>query len=215
MKVSILVPIYGVEKFIERCAISLFEQTYEDLEYIFVDDCSPDRSIEILESVMERYPRRIGQITIIHHEHNDGLGSARLTGLQNATGYAVMFVDSDDYLHLDAVRLLTNKMAETNADIIDGVIQRVYTDGSCSNMPVFGGNKRNYLKLILCQNLVTHNLVGRLYRKDIFEEQNVFPQKGIDYAEDYFVTSRLLLKSSRAYYYNEVIYYYYQGNMDS
>ena len=61
MKVSILVPIYGVEKYIEQCAISLFSQTYEDVEYIFVNDCTPDNSISILEKVLAIYPERKSQ----------------------------------------------------------------------------------------------------------------------------------------------------------
>lgn len=56
MKVSILVPVYGVEKYIEKCAVSLFEQTYEDVEYVFVDDCTPDNSMQLLEAVIAKYP---------------------------------------------------------------------------------------------------------------------------------------------------------------
>lgn len=67
-KVSILVPVYGVEKYIERCARSLFEQTYDNIEYIFVDDCTKDRSIEILQKVLEDYPNRKKQVEILHHE---------------------------------------------------------------------------------------------------------------------------------------------------
>ena len=96
MKVSILVPVYGVEKYIERCARSLFEQTYEDLEYIFVDDCSPDNSIEILKNTLENYPKRKEQVKIIHHDKNQGLSGARNTALSHATGDYVIFVDSDD-----------------------------------------------------------------------------------------------------------------------
>ena len=58
MKVSLLIPVYGVEKYIEKCAVSLFEQTYEDIEYIFVDDCTPDNSMNVLSGVIERYPKR-------------------------------------------------------------------------------------------------------------------------------------------------------------
>lgn len=67
-KVSILVPVYGVEKYIERCARSLFEQTYDNIEYIFVDDCTKDRSIEILQKVLEDYPNRKNQVKILNHE---------------------------------------------------------------------------------------------------------------------------------------------------
>ena len=71
-KVSILVPIFNVSSFIERCAVSLFEQTFEDIEYIFVNDCTPDNSIEVLNNVIQRYPNRQAQIRIINHENNKG-----------------------------------------------------------------------------------------------------------------------------------------------
>lgn len=85
-KVSVIVPVYKVEKYIERCARSLFNQTLDDIEYIFVDDCSPDRSIEILNQVIGDYPRRKDQVQIIHHASNQGLALARQTGLKAATG---------------------------------------------------------------------------------------------------------------------------------
>ena len=100
-QVSILVPVYGVEKYIERCARSLFEQTYENLEYIFVNDCTPDKSMEILMRVMEDYPNRKGNVRIFHHEHNRGLSAARNTALDAATSPFVTHVDSDDYLDCD------------------------------------------------------------------------------------------------------------------
>ena len=70
MKVSLLIPVYGVEKYIEKCAVSLFEQTYEDIEYIFVDDCTPDNSMNVLSGVIERYPKRKDHTRIIHHDRN-------------------------------------------------------------------------------------------------------------------------------------------------
>ena len=85
MKISVLVPIYGVADYIEECLVSLFEQTYQDLEYIFVDDCSPDNSLQILEGVILRYPERQQQVHVIHHEYNRGLGAARATALAAAT----------------------------------------------------------------------------------------------------------------------------------
>ena len=115
-----MVPVYGVEKYIERCARSLFEQTYENLEYIFVDDCSPDKSMEILMRVMEDYPNRKEQVRIIHHEHNRGLAAARNTALDAATSSFITHVDSDDYLSLEAIQLLVEKQVETGADIVSG-----------------------------------------------------------------------------------------------
>ena len=117
-KVSILVPVYGVEKYIERCARSLFEQTYDNIEYIFVDDCTKDRSIEILQKVLEDYPNRKNQVKILHHEKNRGLSAARNTALDASTGDYLMHVDSDDYLRKDAVLLLAKKITTASSQVI-------------------------------------------------------------------------------------------------
>ena len=103
-KVSMLIPIYGVEKFIERCAISLFEQTYQNIEYIFVNDCTKDDSINVLERVINRYPNRKPFVRIINHAQNKGLAGARNTAVANATGEFIMHVDSDDYVDKEIVR---------------------------------------------------------------------------------------------------------------
>ena len=103
MKVSILVPVYGVEKYIGQCAETLFSQTYDDIEYVFVDDCTPDDSIQVLRQVLSAYPQRTNQVSIIRHDHNRGLGAARKTAFEASTGEFVMNVDSDDYLAQDAV----------------------------------------------------------------------------------------------------------------
>ena len=96
-KVSICVPVYGVEKYIERCAISIFEQTYTNLECIFVNDCTKDNSIKILYNVIERYPQRREKIRIIQHDCNRGLAAARNTALEAASGDYILHVDSDNY----------------------------------------------------------------------------------------------------------------------
>ena len=86
VKVSVIIPVYKVEKFIDKCASSLLEQTLDDVELIFVDDASPDGSMNLLKECVSRYPKREGQIKIIHHEKNQGLPAARNTGLAKAVG---------------------------------------------------------------------------------------------------------------------------------
>ena len=103
------ISIYGVEKYIEQCARSLFEQSYASIEYIFVDDCTPDKSIGILQSLLKEYPERAQQVRIIHHDRNRGVGAARQTALMAATGDYLLFADSDDMLPEDAVEKLTTK----------------------------------------------------------------------------------------------------------
>lgn len=77
-KVSVLIPVYGVEKYIRRCAVSLFEQTLEEVEYIFVDDCSEDKSISVLEETIERFPNSYAKVKILHHSENRGSAAARI-----------------------------------------------------------------------------------------------------------------------------------------
>lgn len=96
--VSIVVPIYGVEKFIVQCARSLFEQTYENIQYIFVNDCTKDNSVILLKEIIELYPNRKKQVLIIEKEKNEGLPLARKTGMQYVKGEYVMLLDSDDWV---------------------------------------------------------------------------------------------------------------------
>ena len=98
MKVSVIVPIYKVERFIVKCADSLFSQTMDDVEFIFVDDASPDSSMRLLEECIRRHPEREGQIRILTHPENKGLPAARNTGLAVATGEYVFHCDSDDFV---------------------------------------------------------------------------------------------------------------------
>ena len=114
--VSLLVPVYNVEKYVEQCARSIFGQTYPNLEIIFVDDCSPDHSIEIIRRVLEEYPQRKPQTKIIPHTHNQGRAVARQTAMQNCTGYYTIHCDSDDYMAPDAISQLVAKARKEDAD---------------------------------------------------------------------------------------------------
>ena len=117
MSVSVVIPVFKVRNFIERCATSLFEQTLEDVEYIFVDDASPDDSIEILKECLERYPKRKAQVQILTHEQNKGLPAARNTGLAVATGEYVFHCDSDDWVESTMLEDLYVTAIQNSADI--------------------------------------------------------------------------------------------------
>ena len=117
-KVSVVVPIYGVEKYIERCARSLFEQTLDDIEFIFVDDCTKDHSICVLEKVLLDYPQRQKQTTIVHHEVNKGLPLARQTGIMMATGDFIAHCDSDDWVDVDVYRQMYDTAINEKADVV-------------------------------------------------------------------------------------------------
>lgn len=111
-KVSVVVPVYNVCLYIERCARSLFEQTIDSIEYIFVNDCTQDESIDILKRVIEDYPNRKDQIQIIENRKNRGLWYSRKVGMKLATGDYVIVCDSDDWLDLNAYELMYEQAEE-------------------------------------------------------------------------------------------------------
>lgn len=117
-KVSVIVPVYGVEKFVGRCIYSLMRQTLDCIEYIIVDDCTPDSSMNIIKSVVESYQNRKDCVKYIKHNINRGLPSARNTGLQAATGKYVFHCDSDDFVEPDMLEQLYNKAEKEQADIV-------------------------------------------------------------------------------------------------
>ena len=118
MKVSVIIPIYNVSRFIERCACSLMQQTLNEVEYIFVNDATPDNSMELLRGVIARYPARAAQVKIVEHEHNKGLPAARNTGLAAATGEYIFHCDSDDFVEPEMLEHLYNAAKEKDADIV-------------------------------------------------------------------------------------------------
>ena len=115
-KISVIIPVYGVEKFIEKCIVSIAAQTYSNLEILFVDDATPDRSVEIIQRYAENDPR----IRILRHEKNQGLFRARVTGMEAATGDYIAFVDSDDHISCDWFRVLLDRIRQEDADMVIG-----------------------------------------------------------------------------------------------
>lgn len=208
MKVSIIVPIYGVEQYIGEFAASLFSQTYQDLEYIFVDDCTPDGSVARLQQELLRHPSRHGQVHIVRNETNRGLGATRQAGLNAATGDFVVYADSDDVLTTDAVELLVKAQEATGADIVDGGYCRLLPDGATGDTVLpFHGTKEAMLSLMLAQNTIAHHVWGRLIRRSLHTDHNVCFVEGINMAEDYCIMPRLLFFATRTYIDN-VIYKY-------
>lgn len=205
--VSICVPIYGVEKYIERCVISLFEQTYQNIEYIFVNDCTQDKSIDILKSIIEEYPIRKNYVRIINHERNKGLGAARNTAITNATGMFIIHVDSDDYVEKDIVERLVKKQNENNSDIVTcGYI--LYRQNKVNNiLPLMEYNIQSLILNILSRD-ATMMIWGRLIRKSLYDNNNITVPNGINMGEDYVTIPKLLYYAKVIDFVNLPLYHY-------
>ena len=213
-KVSIIVPVYGIEKFIKRCAVSLFEQTYSNIEYIFVDDATPDGSIEIVNSVLGSYPKRADNVKIVHHQHNKGLSGARNTGLENVTGDFVLHVDGDDYLELNAVEKLIGFIHQEYADI---VIFDYYTVKKGGRTPTYlkYSEKSSYIHDILVKN-VSPSIWNKMYSVKLYNSgYDTLSVEGINHGEDYATTPRLLYYADKVKKLDLPLYNYVQYNENS
>lgn len=205
--ISILVPIYNVEKYIERCAVSLFEQTYENIEYIFVNDCTPDNSIQVLEAVMERYPSRRECTRIINHDVNRGLAAARNTAVANCTGEFIMHVDSDDYLETNAVELLVKQQSNSNADMVSGMAVMHTTDQDII-LPHPHYSTKEEMVLDMLQQTINHSIWKRLIKKSLYDECGVSAKEGVNCGEDCWVMTQLAYYASSFSFVDEVVYHY-------
>ncbi len=214
-KVSIIVPVYNVEKYIERCAVSLFEQDFEDIEYIFVNDCTPDNSVEILQKVIEKYPNRKSNVKIFHHEKNRGLGAVRRTGLEKAIGDYILHIDSDDWVELNMISSLYNKAKETDADIV-----------ACDFVKHFKGNKKttvrsnytttkekNFEKLLLGKEKeISPNIWNKLVKRDLYIKNSIYPPIQINFSEDWWLMIRLFVVAKNISYVPKPLYHYNRAN---
>lgn len=211
--VSIIVPVYGVERYIERCAVSLFEQTYQDIEYIFVDDATPDNSIGVLQSVMEHYPKRKPSVHIVHHPRNKGISVARNSGVAATTGEYILQVDSDDYLAIVAIEHLVVEAQKSNADILLFDTNVVTKSGVRAERVVYT-NKEEYIRQLI-QHTAKCAHWNKFYRADFIRQSNIHGDEQIRMADDYAVTPRLVHQAQSISVLHEPLYYYETTNQSS
>src|SRR5574344_1189387 len=211
-KVSIIIPIYNVEKYIERCARSLFEQTEEDLEFIFVNDCTPDNSMQILNDIIRNYPSRKDQIKIIENEKNLGLPLTRQKGIKEATGEYIIHCDSDDWVDKDMYQILYEKAKAKDLDIVwcdfyksDGI----NNDYIIQNTKI---DKIDIFKDILNSKKMANVWNHLLKRSIIYGYNYVVPIS--NYLEDMVLLVQYMYYSNKIGYVNVPLYFYF-NNIDS
>ncbi|MDE6020223.1 MAG: glycosyltransferase, partial [Ruminococcus sp.] len=215
IKLSVCVPIYGVEQYIEKCARSLFEQTQkDDIEFIFINDKTPDKSIEILKEVLRDYPERKEQVKIIEHTYNSGVGAARLSALKEARGEYVINCDSDDYVSVDMYELLLNKAYNNNSDV---VICDYYEDYGEKKIKItFPENKcSEQLVIDMMEGRAHCGVWNKMIRRVLYLGSESSFVHGIDMWEDVGAIIPALIKAKSIAYVNKPLYYYNQQNISS
>ena len=209
---SVIVPIFGVEKYIERCVNSLFAQQLKDIEFIFINDCTPDRSMELLDSIIESHRPYISEmgwtIRIEHMPTNSGLPAVRQKGVLCASGTYIIHCDSDDWVAPEMYLSMYKVAIHENADVV--ICDFAVTDGNKVLQQVKGcgsTNKDLYLRRLLSQ-IDTWSVWNKMFKRSLyFENEFVFPS--CQMGEDFVLTVQLLLYVDKISYIPLPLYYYF------
>lgn len=204
-KVSVVVPVYNVKDYLSKCFDSILAQTITDFELIIVDDGSTD----ISGNICDEYEKKDSRITVIHQE-NAGLGGARNTGLKKASGKYILFVDSDDYIEPDLLKITLNKAYGTNADIVvfdyrtvndKGDTLHIFNEGFNTDKIFFPQKDKQVL-------LVTSSACNKLYKTELFEKGGILYPSKVWY-EDLRTTPKLFAIAEKVVFTDDILYNYF------
>lgn len=214
-KVSVIVPVYNVAPYVERCAISLFEQTLNDFEILFVDDCGQDNSVAIIEEVLKRYPHRQEQTRIIGRSANGGQSAVRRQGIIEATGQYIIHCDGDDWVDVDLYECMYKKATDTNADVV--VCDEIHecSDGAhLHEEPPLPDSCRDVLKNWYGNTIgfFTHN---KLVKRSLYVDSKVLPWDGLNMWEDNGLMARLFYFGHKLAQIHGPCYHYNRTNVNA
>lgn len=199
-KVSVIIPVYNVEKYLERCLDSVCNQTLSDIEIICINDCSKDNSLKILKE----YAKEDGRIKLIDFEENKGTAVARNTGINEAQGEYIGFVDSDDYIDLDFYEKLYNKAIETDADTAKGTMRCIGSDKE------IGYDRNNLIKKNFAY--FYDSFTTAIYKTKFLKDNNILFPLNVNYFEDPYFSILAGLKYKKVSIVDNANYYYVNRN---
>ena len=214
IKVSVIVPIYGVEKYIERAVRSLFEQTLTGIEYIFVNDCTPDNSIVILNNLIEEYKERLTNenklYKIINLPQNGGLPQARWHGIVEASGEYIAHCDSDDWVDRDMYRIQYEKAVQEKADMV--VCDYYATNGQKHrHLRAFKDNlSKEQIYELMFDRKIPWMVWNKMIKANIYKASNITVPRQTQ-GEDMAYILQLLYYVNKISYINKPLYYYQVG----
>ena len=213
-KVSVIIPVYKVEAYLEECIDSLLSQTYENIEFIFVNDCSPDGS----RAIIERYLINDTRIRLIDAERNLGMAGARNLGLKSATGFYLAFCDSDDIMVDRCIEILVGALEKSRADIAIAPIYCYnetkgfyYADGYYNNAPMkkyIGKGAWDPKILLWYMPNVNVSPCAKLFKKDLVDGAGVGFPDGLAFEDNIFFFHYIFLPKVTAVVLEEPLYFY-------
>ena len=208
--ISILVPIYNVEKYIAKCADSIFSQTYSNLEFVFVDDCCTDKSIKVLEDVILEHQIPQEKYILVRHPKNEGIAVSRADCIAHARGEYVLFVDSDDWIENNMVDAMFNATDNGSIDIVACDYMKDYISGTITyHDEDYASTCRENLFLSLNYDISTL-LWKLLIRRTLFSYFTITPH--VDIVEDYIISVKLYYYAKSFARTKQYLYHYVQYN---
>lgn len=216
-KVSVIIPVYNAQKYLERCVASVINQTYKNIEIVLVDDGSTDSSLKTCEALAQADSR----IKVIHKE-NEGAGIARNAGIEKATGEYICFVDSDDYLELSTINTCMQSVKDNLADTVVFGHSFVFDNGKSQHENI-NANRQVYTHTEIKQELLpsfftlsmgfTVSVWGKLFSADIIRENNIrFKNEREIYSEDTLFLLEYFPKCKRAAVARQYLYNYFEND---
>ncbi len=213
-KISILIPVYKVERYIEQCLRSLLSNTIiQECEIIIVDDCSPDKSMEVVRRVLEEFPALRENIQLHSHDVNRGSAAARNTALLQAHGRYLICVDSDDWVEPDYLERLYNEAERTNADVVGCDLVREFGDKSLVVKNHFPQEPAECIRGLL-EGQVQGWLHVKLIRRSLLVENGITWVEGLDMWEDLLLSAKVFVHAQQVSKVDKALYHY-RCNPDS
>jgi glycosyltransferase involved in cell wall biosynthesis len=207
--ISIIVPVYNVESYLERCVNSLLNQTYTNIEIILIDDGSTDNSPLLCDQF-----KSIDERVVVHHKKNEGLSSARNKGIEMATGMYIGFVDSDDFVAEDMFEKLLDASMMNSAEISLCARYHYYDNGNTSSADTLPSaaiwSNEQAISNLLVWNKIDSSACNKLFKTSLFESKRFPIGKR---CEDVFIIPELICASSKVVHIGEPKYYYYQRHL--
>lgn len=210
-KVSVIIPVYNAAKDIERCCRALFSQTLENMEFLFVDDCSKDNSYSLIQQTIEDYPNRKAQVKLLQQSRNMGVASARQRGLDEATGEFIIHCDSDDWPESDMYEVLYQKAKDEKAEVVycdyyvEYASHREYVAFPDSSI------KRPSFNIAPIEGAVWNKLI----KYDLIQRIGVKFLENVGLGEDFAFVTPCCVKASETAVVHKPLYHYNQQNAGS
>lgn len=212
--VSVIIPVFNAEKYLEKCCRSLFEQSLESIEYIFIDDKSTDGSFLLLNKILKDYPNRIHQVTIIQNNINRGSATTRNIGLDNARGKFIAFTDADDWIEIKMFENLANLAISSEAEMTWCGFFNDFIDKTELNTQEFPENPKLFAKALLAGKM-QGMLWNKLFSHDTIRKNRIRFLDNCNMAEDRNFLFKHLCSSEKIVYLPEILYHYIQLNSAS